>query len=111
MLNDINNPHTLQPHTGCFTFIVPTEVLDLCVELLQSLPVLLLQELDVPLQGSDAGVGVGVTGHLGSSGRSSVRRRDDRERLKLAQRAGPPQTAHSGPVWQVAHRWEVITRH
>lgn len=43
------------------------------MELLQSFLVLLLQELDIPLQGCDAGVRVLLTGHLRISSHSSVR--------------------------------------
>ena len=46
-----------------FTFILPSEMIYLSVKLLQSLLVLLLEELDILLHGDDAGVRVAVTGH------------------------------------------------
>lgn len=61
---------------GVFTFVLSPEKVDLYMELLQSFLVLLLQEVDVPLQGGDAGVRVLPTGHLCVSPHSSVRTLD-----------------------------------
>lgn len=80
------------------------------MELLQRLLVLLLQELDVPLQGRDAGV------RAAPAGRDLRVPPHSRQRLQLVRghspwREGLPEAPDSGPVWQVANRGQVVTRH
>lgn len=69
---------------GLVTFILPSEMIYLSVKLIQSLLVLLLEELDILLHGGDAGVRVAVTGHpCRRSPHSPVRWRGQRLQVVL----------------------------
>lgn len=69
---------------GLVTFILPSEMIYLSVKLIQSLIVLLLEELDILLHGGDAGVRVAVTGHpCRRSPHSPVRWRGQRLQVVL----------------------------
>ena len=69
---------------GLFTFILPSEMIYLSVKFLESLLVLLLEELDILLHGGDAGVRVAVTGHpCRRSPHSPVRWRGQRLQVAL----------------------------
>lgn len=83
-IHSLTSMKLFSTYHGLVTFILPSEMIYLSVKLIQSLLVLLLEELDILLHGGDAGVRVAVTGHpCRRSPHSPVRWRGQRLQVVL----------------------------